>query len=553
MSRRTARRLTVATAFAAGPFAAVAAAGDWVFEPVVLKDDTVAGIGLVDGITDLALNDNGNWAIAVNTSFPDTFANSVVLIDGAVYYREGDPVPGVLDTGLNGFGQLSLDDTGKLASDLYTWPLSGGFNAEIVHWGGHELFRSGDNAPATSYGQGALWASFSQVLNNSSNQILLHASVDDPNTAAVYDQGLHLMTLDDAGSVLVDVLMSKTGDNVTTASGATQSVESIHGGPHSKAISENGICMWLVDASGPAAFEISALINGTPVVQEGGPSPLLGRTWKDLSYAPLDINSKADWVIQGKLSGDSATEHLIAVNGQKLVQSGDPVPGVPGATILNFSQTAPLQIDEGGQVLWIGTWLDGGLRNGLFIDHEPLVVEGLTTFEGATFIDVYAFQDGFAMAPDGTRILFRGVLDDGRNGVFSATLEAGVEVLAGCSGNPMTLTVSAPPALGQSIVFDAAGSDFAIEASSLFLSALPVIPGSPCGVPLGVAGELLVALSPAPLQVPMVGSPGSLALTVPALPALAGADLYAQGASVNLGGGLDLLRLTNGLRLCLGE
>ena len=92
-----------------------------------------------------------------------------------------------------------------------------------------------------------------------------------------------------------------------------------------------------------------------------------------------------------------------------------------------------------------------------------------------------------------------------------------------------------------------------VETSILFLSALPVIPGSPCGVPLPGAGELLVALTPSPLQVPMVGSPGSVAVTVPAVTALAGADVYAQGASINLGGGFDLLRLTNGLRLCLGE
>lgn len=536
---------------AVGSLTATATAGDWDIEPLILVGDLVSGAGTVQTITDLAINDSGQWAIALNTDNPNTFANSFLVRDGETYYAEGQPVPGVPDTGLNTFGAVYIDGLGRLSSELFTFGLTIPGNAAVAHWNDIELFRTGFGAPM-SYPDGALWAAFSELRLNTADQILLHATVDDV-VGGQFIEGIHLMNLDSAGGQQIDIRLSASGDQINLSSGAVETIESIVDGPHSKALSENGIAMYLVNATGPAATEMNALVNGTPVAQEGGDSGVDGRLWKDLSFAPLDINSAAQWVIKGRLTGDLASEHVIVRQGQKLVQSGDPVPGVPGETIFNFSQTAPLFIDEQGNVMWIGSWLSGGLSYGLFRNLEPLVIEGVTQVDGATVSSIYAFQDGFELSPDGTRFLFRAQLDDGREGVFRGTLSGAVETLPGCTGNPLTLTAGAAPTLGAPLDFTLGGSPFAADVPLVFLAASQIIPGNPCGIPIPGSGELLIAVTPFPIEVPLApGNPATGSVNVPSTPALAGVELFAQGAVISLDGGLDLLRLSNGLRLCLG-
>jgi hypothetical protein len=546
-------------ASAALVLAPLATAGDLLVEPLVLIGDAVPGVGLVTSINDLAINDLGQWAGAVNTDFPSSFENSCVLVDGAVYYREGAPVPGLPALGLNSWGWIHLDEVGALSTELFTFNLQQPFgNNAVVHWNGVEVLRNGSAMTDAPFPPNTFWQGFDDVRSNGFGQLLVQGVVNEGQTGTLREV-LQLVFAAPSGQVVATQLLAYGGQSVLTAAGLFQSIETIYSGPHNTAFTSNGRSFCLVNVTGPLEYEVSALLDGSPVAQEGGPSPVAGRLWSDLAFAPLDVNTSGDWVLQGRLHGDPATDLLLVKNGQKFAQSGDPVPGVPGATILNFSQTGPIYVDDDGDVVWQAAWLDGGgLRNGWFLNHEPLLVEGLTQVAGATLVDLWAFQDGFEFAPRGGWFAFRGTLSDGRSGLWRGRFDAAVEVLPGCFGNvPVLAAPGGDPVLGQSFPLAMSGSPFVPSLAAVYFAAAPILPGSPCGVPLAGAGELLLPVVPPPVAIPLPlfsGAPTSLAVPVPADPALAGVELFAQGLFTDaLFGSFAPFRLTNGLRLCLGS
>jgi hypothetical protein len=75
-------------------------------------------------------------------------------------------------------------------------------------------------------------------------------------------------------------------------------------------------------------------------------------------------------------------------------------------------------------VLWYGAWSDPDTtRNeGLFLDDELLVQEGVTTIDGIVVQTLRSVQDAFAMSDSGRYIIFEAVLADGREGAFQITL-----------------------------------------------------------------------------------------------------------------------------------
>jgi len=110
-----------------------AVAPDWFVRQGTLIAETGAAITPAENYGDtffgVAVNDNGDWALAANTNSVDLARNDVLVFNGAVVLREGDPVDvdgnGLFDDGafigrgtntLGAFGadKLRLTDTGVI-------------------------------------------------------------------------------------------------------------------------------------------------------------------------------------------------------------------------------------------------------------------------------------------------------------------------------------------------------------------------------------------------------------------------------------------------------
>ncbi|HKX45729.1 MAG TPA: hypothetical protein VJP77_03440 [Planctomycetota bacterium] len=135
-----------------------------------------------------------------------------------------------------------------------------------------------------------------------------------------------------------------------------------------------------------------------------------------------------------------------------------------------------------------------------------------------------------------------------------------VELLPGCAGNVPTLwPFFDAPGVGDSLLLALDGNPFAglFTFAQVFAAASPILPGSPCGVVLPGAGEVLIAVAPPPLLVAAAlatsGNPTGFVVTVPDDPALVGLELWLQGLYVQ-GAFTDPAphRLSQGLRIRLG-
>lgn len=69
-----------------------AAQRTFTIETVVVEGDDVPGVGRITRIDNLAVNDAGQTLVEADTDNPDTALDSILLLDGELLLREGDPL-----------------------------------------------------------------------------------------------------------------------------------------------------------------------------------------------------------------------------------------------------------------------------------------------------------------------------------------------------------------------------------------------------------------------------------------------------------------------------
>ena len=58
--------------------------------PIVVEGDPVAGVGDIDFIDNVAINNSGDWFVEANTSFPNADEDQVLLKNGDVFSSRGN-------------------------------------------------------------------------------------------------------------------------------------------------------------------------------------------------------------------------------------------------------------------------------------------------------------------------------------------------------------------------------------------------------------------------------------------------------------------------------
>lgn len=374
------------------------------FQILTQQGDQVAGVGLVTTINHVAVDNDGNTMIQVDTDNPDYDLDHAVLRNGVLYVQEGEATvqpAGVtvdefdslnINTSLNTAWNLDLDGTGSANTD-------GG-----IYYNKNLLIQLGDASTATVFDPANYFIYFWETKINNTDDFLAIASVVDPSVPAYVDWAIILMDVDAGGNLLSETVILR---EYWTMPGQVHPVRNL-GIRHSEwAFNDLNQLMFTADEEGDPSTNSAVYLDGTLLAREGNASPVPGRLWYGLSGAEVDCNNVGGWVIHAELDGSSDDDFLIEKSGQKLVQEGDTLPGMSGYPLLHFG-FGPVFISDTDNVLWYGRWHDPDTSKdaGLFLNDQLIVQEGVTTINGEVIEFVHGGEKSYTMSRDGDWVLF---------------------------------------------------------------------------------------------------------------------------------------------------
>lgn len=379
--------------------------------PLVLQGDDVPTVGQVTSIDNLAINDNGEWIVELDTNNEDTNSDGALIRNGLLYLREGQPLSAPAGAFLGSFDSITLNNGGRSGWNFFLDGLPTGQDSG-VYWGDSLLIAEGAVATAPEFSPGTPYIGFFEVKINNADELMIMASIDDPVIPSTVDRALVRVTLNPDGTLASESVLAKEGDILP---GQIGPVTDFSTGPHEFAFNDAGQTMYVAHIN--AGTDTHAIyIDDVKIAQDDDDSPVPGRPWSSLSSAKVDLNAAGQYVFTGSLSGDTASNSIIVSNGGVVKQEGDPIGGF---TFTGFG-TAPVQISRQGRVLWYGAWNNTVSTNneGIFLDDELLVEEGVTFINGEVVFAIRGVQDSFQMSDSGRYIIFEAVLASGVQGAF---------------------------------------------------------------------------------------------------------------------------------------
>lgn len=389
--------------------------------PVVEEGVTVVpGVGTVTGFGSMWVNDKGEWIAELDTDNIDANVNTVLLQNGELVAREGDPfAPAPPGNALGGFDSVTLTNSGlggfnfffdNIADNSGVYALvdpSQGFEAGSV-----QVLQEGADAP--NFPPGTPAGGFFDVKINEAGDLLVTASVDAAAIPSGVDRALYIITPDSEGGIASSTLIAAEGDVLP---GQSVGLSDFGTGFQETAFNDGGDALFVVDI--PGGIDAIYCFNGSlvKVAQEGDPSPVAGRNWQSLSPSSVALNDNSEFAFTGLLDGDSATDQVLVLNGAKFVQEGDVLPSI--APFALESIEGPLWLSENGDLMWAGKWSDpnGAVDEGLFFNDQLWIQEGVTMTEGGeVLVQVFTGDSGFQLSDDGSYALVRGLT----NTIFDA-------------------------------------------------------------------------------------------------------------------------------------
>jgi hypothetical protein len=400
---------------------------------LVMEGDFITPVGNVTTIDNIAVNSTGQWLVEADTNFANADADSVLLRNGELYWREDDPVKAPDGAHLDSFDSITLNDAAHSGFNFFLSGTGGTYDDSGVycdHFGpGSDPFdgtvavvQESEEAPGLT--PGTPFIGFFDVKINNLDHLSCVASVDDPNIPTSVDRALYIFISDpDNGGIVDYTLIAKEGDILP---GQTEGIADFETGPHGSAINDGDNVLYGADLDGDSATDGVVYLydhaSGMNILlaQEGFPSPIPDRNWVALSSTKLGLSNNGDYVFSGRLTGDTATDSIIIVNGEKFMQEGDAPPGIAGDFVLTSFGTGPLRISDNGDVLWYGDWDDPNtdIDTGLFLNDRLLVQEGVTEIEGVVVDTIRGVEDGYHLSSNGRFVIFEAILVDGREGAF---------------------------------------------------------------------------------------------------------------------------------------
>ena len=286
----------VACVFSFGALCAgLAMAASFRIEIIAKAGQSVPGVGLIQVVNSVAVNNSGIWLMEVDTDAPTT--EDLVLWKGTdpptVIMQEGQSLLnpagatissfGVVRTNINNLGQSALtlslnglpsnQDTGIFLNDTL-------------------LVQEGSISTAPQLSNGTPFIGFFGALVNDNGKLVVIASVDDPSIATTVDRVL--MHIDVATGT--QTVIAKEGDILP---GQASPVADFATDRDTFALNNNGDVMYVVDTTAATTIDGVVYINSTVVAQEGSPSPVPGPRWNKLGPGTrAGLNSSGSYVLR---------------------------------------------------------------------------------------------------------------------------------------------------------------------------------------------------------------------------------------------------------------
>ncbi len=545
------KRLALPAAFsvclAAGASAQVPA-------PVVQQGHDVPGIGKVIRIDRVAVGDSGDWIVEAATDFPDTTRNSVLIQNGVVVAREGDPVTAPAGATIFEFDAMNMNGSGNGCRNLH---LDGAPGVEqALYFNSKLVVQEGTVSIAPQLSPGSTWYRFWDVKINNQNQALARCEIDDPALPGNRNGMLVVLDLQLDGTLIAENVLYKQGDLLP---GQTETLIDFGLNPLKCAFNDAGSVLFQprFPSAGRAVYLDSLLL-----AQEGSPSPIPGRPWANLGYSlRTDLNAAGEYVFMGVVTGETTTGWVIVKNGAKFQQLGDSLPAIAPHKLTNFGQS-PIRIDDAGNVLWYGEWNDPDpvADAALFLNSTPVVEEGVTVdVDGFAITNLVELVEGYDLSDNGRFLIFEAKRFDGVWAAYLLDLSGKIAPMSECTANLASLAhTGGDAAVGGKVRLSMDSGQAPGVFAFLAFAAQPAPPWPPCGVALPGIGELLIAVSPpnpvllASGAQPWTADPLSFDQGIPADPTLINAKVYAQGLFADVGGvgsPAEPFRLTGGLEM----
>ncbi len=382
---------------------------------LVLEGDFVPGVGTVTRIDNLAVNNDGQWIVEADTNAPSDF-DSILIRDGKLYLREGDPLQMPKGATIDSFDSINLNNLGNSGWNFFLDGTKNIFDDSGIYFNTELLIQESDISTAKGFTPGTPYIGFfeAKINNNGAPQLLLLASIDDPNIPTTVDRALVVVDLSgEAG--FSETVVFKEGDILPRQ---VEAINDFETGPHDLAFNDAGDVMFVVDLTGDV-FDGAVYVNGELLAQEGSASPVKGRNWSTFTSGAVDLNNAGDHVYRGRLDGDANTRDIIIVNGAKLVQEGDVLADTNGQPLTDLG-FGPVLVNDNAAALWYGKWVNPDLPDiaGLFYDTTLLVQEDVVTEDGFLFDSIAGGQDAFDISDNGRYIIFEATLSSGDDGAF---------------------------------------------------------------------------------------------------------------------------------------
>jgi hypothetical protein len=520
---------------------------------LIKEGDTIVGMGALEIINYLAMNDAKTWCAGVVTSFPDTIRDGALLRSGFVTLRENMLLPFPIGAVLDDFSSVSFNNSGEIGMIVKA---KVGDNApqDMLYYNLVPIAKQGattgpwlpiELVTGPGIGANSPWVLISVAKLNANNELFVSGQINNTSVTGPREDILIRYRLTDQGTIAEQTIL---GTKNMFLESIQAPIDTIGKGEHLMAINNVGDILCLVNATGNRGIMLNM---DQFVAQEGRLSPV-GRNWTTLQLAKVAINDNRDTVVTGTLQAQESndpTVFLISKNGEKFAQSNDVIPTI-SASPIGKGSTAPIWISNAGDVFWRCA---AGSEDAFCRNYEPIIQRNRTVINGNLVTSVIADDHSFAISPDGRFMIGRVELQAVGAAVLFADFGL-IKELPGCANNPGHLSkISGEARLGTTFTLGLDDGPVTGALSFIAFARQPARPDSTCGINT-VYGELLISA-----QVfrtftlaPWNGTgPSTLSVTVPNTISLVDAVFYGQGVFSDPAHPVDF-RLTNAVKIEIG-
>jgi hypothetical protein len=382
---------------------------------ILIRDgDAVPGVGNVTSISDLAVNDAGEWIVEVDTDFAATTADGAVIKNGALLLREDQALAAPAGATANEFGALSLNGAGHGTWDI---SLSNAASTDAVYFDTSLVLATGTISTAAGFSPGTPYTSFYAARINAAGDALVIATVDDAAIPTTSDRAVVVWDLDPSGTLVGETVIAKEGDTPASLGGDQINDFSVVAGSYG--FSAAGHVTYACVCSSSAGGGQALFLDTTLVARVGDPSPVPGRNWQQVSGKRAAVNASGALLYRGDLDGDTATDEVLVLrdpggSSTVIVRQGDSI-ATPDGTF-QIETIGSIALSDTGLVLYEARWSDPDSSRdaGLVIGGAIAVQEGKTTVFGELVTRVTGLV---SLSPDGSRLLFEADLSGGTEAV----------------------------------------------------------------------------------------------------------------------------------------